>query len=149
MANNNGHGGPRRNSGRPRTPTKYIKYSESVIEQILPHLDDLIAAQLREALGGFEVIEEEFVRAQGDDDGPATMVLNKRKIHRARPNMAALESLLNRSVGRPAMQLDLGAIGSEGEGVPMTPELQGKLLAVFAQHAQVKLQGPGGEDGAG
>ncbi len=46
------------------------------------------------------------------------------------------------------MQLDLGALGAEGQGVVMTPELASKLLRVCAEHSRVKLEGPGGEDGA-
>lgn len=141
-------GGRREGSGRHSTPTKYLKSTQAVVEKILPHLDDLIATQLREAFGGYEVVEEEYVRERGDGEGAGAMVLNKRKISRARPNLGALESLLNRAVGRPAQQLDLSLLEDKGGAMNMTPELAAKLRAVYAEHARVKLAVPGGEDGA-
>jgi len=45
------------------------------------------------------------------------------------------------------LQIDLGALGSEGEGVAVTPELAAKLRAVYAEHARVKLTVAGSEGG--
>ncbi len=135
-------GGKREGSGRPPTATRQIRTTEAVIARINPHVEQLIETQLREAFGGYDIIEEEYVPSRDAKATPGTVVLSKRKLSKARPNLGALESLLNRAVGRPAQQLDLSLLEDKGGAMNMTPELAAKLRAVYAEYARTRLAEP-------
>lgn len=139
----NGRGGRREGAGRPRTSLRYAQPAEKALDKIAARLDDLLEVQFRVAMGGYELVEREYTREKGDGENAGELSLSKRKIKVAEPNMAALESLVTRIIGRPVHQLELSTV--EGEKEEMSPELVARIRQTCADFARERLEARDGE----
>ncbi len=144
---NNGHGGARPNSGRPRTNAKYLKPIGEAMDLIAANLDSLVKAHIKLALGGYPITDQKFQLACTLKEippgvKPADMVLVEEKTRTAEPNGAALASLLDRVAGRPPQTIDLSMLDGSSASIPA--ELAARYRQVAADYAREMLEtGPG------
>jgi hypothetical protein len=118
----NGHGGKRPGAGRKATRVRFPAQAEAVETAIAEQLAAVVAAEIKVALGGYERVTTTYAPAgtittgSGEflslvfPDKPADeLVPIKETRSIAEPNIAALEYLIDRIIGRPTQAIEVDA----------------------------------------